>query len=308
MNEDTVTIENDGLTLEGTLCQPESSPDSVVLLIADSGNLDRNQNSMKTQLNQFNAIAEHLAEAGIASLRYDKRGCAMSTGNFDITGHSDLVNDANAWTRFLRTHGDTAGKPLYLLGYGEGSLIAPQVIKTEPAVTGQILLCPFLDNYADVIQRQAETTLAEIAVLPGFKGKLIRFFLRISGDQIRKQKKLLARIRKSTKPMLKIRKQVINAKWIREMMSLDAEAIHNSIVTPTLIVAGAKDLQSPPTDASRLEQLLTGPVQTHILPDMTHILKADLEAASTLRYSELSQQPIDPQLLNIITQWLKQER
>ena len=91
-------------------------------------------------------------------------------------------------------------------------------------------------------------------------------------------------------------------------MSLDAEAIHNSIVTPTLIVAGAKDLQSPPTDASRLEQLLTGPVQTHILPDMTHILKADLEAASTLRYSELSQQPIDPQLLNIITQWLKQER
>ena len=57
MNEETVTIENDGLTLEGTLCQPESSPDSVVLLIADSGNLDRNQNSMKTQLNQFNAIA-----------------------------------------------------------------------------------------------------------------------------------------------------------------------------------------------------------------------------------------------------------
>jgi hypothetical protein len=83
--------------------------------------------------------------------------------------------------------------------------------------------------------------LAEIAVLPGFKGKLIRFVLRLSGDQIAKQKKLIERIKKTSKTAIKIKKQVINAKWIREMVNLDARAIHASVNTNTLVIGGSKD-------------------------------------------------------------------
>jgi len=84
MIEATVLINSDGLSLEGALTLPSadaSATDQVVLLIASSGPLDRDQNSAKGKLNIFNQIAEHLAASGIASLRYDKRGCDNSEGD-----------------------------------------------------------------------------------------------------------------------------------------------------------------------------------------------------------------------------------
>ncbi len=245
--EETITFSSVDATLEGTLSLPDGQTvQQAVLLLAGSGPLDRNQNSTKVQLNLFNGIATHLAQHGIASLRYDKRGCGKSTGNYDATGHSDLVNDAEQALRFLQQHEIVGHVPVYVLGHSEGTLIAPQVIARTEGIQGQILLSPFVEDFASVIQRQARKSLSEIAELPGFKGKMIRFFLRISGDQIAKQQKLLERIRQSSKPTIKIRKQVINAKWIREMLALDAVAIHAQTTVPTLAIAGAKDVQCLP--------------------------------------------------------------
>lgn len=307
--EETITFENNDATLEGTLSLPEGQPVlQAVLMIAGSGPLDRNQNSLKVQLNLFNDIATHLAQSGIASLRYDKRGCGKSTGDYNSTGHSDLVNDAAAALRFLQEHTATSGSPMFILGHSEGTLIAPQVIARADNVSGQILLAPYVEEFTAVIRRQAEKALAEVATLPGFKGKLIRLFLRISGDQIKKQQKLIERIRKTSKPTIKIKKQVINAKWIREMAALDAPAIHAKSVLPTLAIGGAKDLQCLPGDVDKLQQIMSVPIQTHVIPDLTHILRRDFKEASTQHYTELSLQPVDAELLDSVTRWLKDQR
>ena len=90
--EETVSINNGGVSLEGTLSLPASGESyQAVLLIASSGPIDRNQNTAQVQLNIFNAVATNLASAGIASIRYDKRGCGNSAGDYNSTGHSDLV-------------------------------------------------------------------------------------------------------------------------------------------------------------------------------------------------------------------------
>ena len=175
-------------------------------------------------------------------------------------------------------------------------------------MAGQILLAPYLDNYETVIRRQAEKALEEIAVLEGFKGKLIRFFLRISGDQILKQKKLIERIRSNKKPTIKIKKQVINAKWIREMVQLDAIAIHEKVTVPTLVIGGEKDLQSLPGDVDKFKDLITAPVQTHVFSDLTHIMRTDENAPSAQHYTALSLQPVDERVLNTVQSWLVQQR
>lgn len=309
MIEETVSIENDGISLEGTLSLPDSGDiHQAVLLVPSSGPIDRNQNTAQVQLNIFNAVASCLASAGIASFRYDKRGCGDSTGEYDATGHSDLVSDATACLRYLQQKSPAKGLPTFVLGHGEGTIISPQLIAANSTVAGQILLAPYLDNYEIVIRRQAEKALTEIAELPGFKGKLIRFFLRISGDQIKKQKKLIERIRKTKKNTIKIKKQVINAKWIREMVQLDAVAIHRQVNVPTLAIGGEKDLQSLPTDVEKLKDLLITPVQTHIFSDLTHIMRTDAEAPSVQHYTALSLLPVDERVLNTLQSWLIEQR
>lgn len=308
MIEKTVSIENDGQTLAGTLALPDDQPASqCVLMIGGSGPLDRNQNSSNLQLNLFNAIAEHLAESGIASLRYDKRGCGLSTGSFDATGHSDLVEDASSWLQYLLAHEDFQNTSLYVLGHGEGALIGAQLAAASPAISGQIMLAPSVENYADVIQRQAENALKEVFEMPGLKGKLFRFFLRLGGDQIAKQKKLITRICKSSRATIKVRKQVINARWIREMIQLDPVAIYATASIPTLAIAGTKDVHSLPADVKRLKSVIKGSFKSQVIPDLTHVLRTDTGEPSIRHYARLAKQPVDEQVLSIIRGWLSRQ-
>src|SRR6266480_2479753 len=58
----------------------------VVVIIAGSGPTDRNGNSMMgIRPNSYAQLAWRLAERGIASLRYDKRGMPGTKGTFDLT-------------------------------------------------------------------------------------------------------------------------------------------------------------------------------------------------------------------------------
>lgn len=318
VHEQAASLNYAGNLLQGTLtlpCDSENTNDSessqpiiaALLLLPDSGPLDRNQNSIQVQLNIFNEIANSLAPKGIASLRYDKRGCGMSKGKFDTAGHSDLVADAQQWLDYLNTDPATQKAPIYILGHGEGSLIAAQLSAANTYVKGQILLTPFIEDYESVIRRQAENALEDIADLEGFRGKLIRFFVKLSGDQIAKQKKLIQKIRKSKRSTFKIRKQVINAKWIREMISLDAAAIHGSVTIPSLIIGGKKDLQCLPQDVEKIAAIVKGPVQSHVLDDLTHILRADPEKPSVRHYLQLTLQDVDKRVVDTISTWLAQQ-
>lgn len=66
--------------LSGTLLKPKSAsePPPVVLLIGGSGPTDRNGNQGGAGAGELRQLAEQLAERGIASLRYDKRGIGRS--------------------------------------------------------------------------------------------------------------------------------------------------------------------------------------------------------------------------------------
>src|SRR5438874_2627382 len=63
----------DGLHLAGTLVTPEDPPDRVVVLV-HGGGVTREEGGF------FTRLARGLAEAGIASLRYDLRGHGESEG------------------------------------------------------------------------------------------------------------------------------------------------------------------------------------------------------------------------------------
>lgn len=115
-------------TLYGTLLVPghkERPP--VILLIAGSGPTDRDGNNagLRGKNDSLKMLAEELAIAGFASVRFDKRGIGESAAA--APSESDLrfqvfVDDVDAWVKLLAA--DKRFSSLAVIGHSEGSTLA----------------------------------------------------------------------------------------------------------------------------------------------------------------------------------------
>ena len=127
----------DGATLAGTLVLPlrsEIQPVPGVVLIAGSGPTDRDGNNplIPVKVDLLRLIAERLAAAGIATLRYDKRGIGQSTARprsglkdeerFFLWEH--FVADAVGAHDELLRHNEIKPYATAFLGHSEGGLLA----------------------------------------------------------------------------------------------------------------------------------------------------------------------------------------
>ena len=112
-------------TIYGTLTRPSKLPAPVVLIIAGSGPTDRNGNSsVQLHTQAYAMLAADLAQRGIASVRYDKRGIAASASavlSEEKLRFTDYVSDAEGWLALLRA--DNRFIKIIVAGHSEGSLI-----------------------------------------------------------------------------------------------------------------------------------------------------------------------------------------
>jgi len=140
-----------GFDLAGTLTIPKGDgPFPAVVLISGSGPQDRDEQLAGHR--PFLVLADHLARAGIAVLRYDDRGYGESGGDLEGTS-ADLATDAAAAVDYLAAKPETGS--IGLLGHSEGGIIAPMVAATDPAVTFVIMLAGPGETGAEVLLQQA---------------------------------------------------------------------------------------------------------------------------------------------------------
>lgn len=305
MHEEEISVHTDDITLAGTLCTPgRDNKYPTVLMVHGSGPVDRNENTTKQQLNVFNAIAQALAAQGIASLRYDKRGCGASAGDYLSTGHTELVQDATRCLDFLASSDRVAANGLFILGHSEGAVIAPQVAQQRPAVAGLILLCPFVEDFEALLHRQAAQLEQEVNALDGAAGFFTRLLFRLIGQPTVLQRKLLKKIHNTDAPVIRKGLKKIPAKWFRELLALDAEAIFSSTHTPMLLIGGAKDLQCNPEDIFKISEVAPGATETMLIEDMTHLLRVDQNPASILASARLTDQPIEAVVTEKTVRWV----
>ena len=112
--------------LYGTLTIPDGVKKvPVVLIIAGSGPTDRDgNNAMGARTNAYRMLADSLQLAGIASLRYDKRGVGASMEGMkeeSAMRFNDMVNDAVAFIKALKA--DSRFSDVIVMGHSEGSLV-----------------------------------------------------------------------------------------------------------------------------------------------------------------------------------------
>ena len=298
-----VTFASGSLHLAGTLLLPASDGQwPAVLLIPGSGQVDRNENATKLRINAFRDIAVHLSEQGIATLRYDKRGVGASEGNFWDTGFFDNVTDAGAALGCLRSQKEVRSDKVLLLGHSEGALTATRLAATGVDVTGVILLAGPAQSGEDVLRWQAQQV---IAGMRGFN----RFVINLFHIDVRKaQKKQLDKIKKSTKNWYRVQFIAkLNAKWFREFMAYNPAGDLPKIQVPVLALTGSKDIQVDPGDLERMAGLVKAEFESHILPNITHILRAEPGQPTLSTYKQQITQPVDQSVLQAISEWLRRK-
>lgn len=293
-SEHPVTISIPHGQLTGTLLLPDGKgPFPVALIIAGSGPTDRNGNGPMLNTDAYKKLAEGLAEHGIATLRYDKRGIGASNVNqteaevrFD-----DFVNDAIALTAFLER--DKRFNSVSIIGHSEGSLIGIIAAERDSHVRALVSLEGAGRNLAAIIDEQVRANPNNppniVKEVESTNASLLAGKTVPNPDPM-----LTALFRPSVQPFLISEYKYDPAKEIAKLK------------IPVLIVQGAHDIQVASADAKALAA--ADPKAKLVIVDgMNHILvdaPAD-RAANAATYNQPSL-PLDPKLIQIIAQFLLQ--
>jgi len=109
--------------LDGLLLRPRGGVPPVAILIHGSGQTDMNSNLGGVEL--FRDIAHGLGEAGIASVRFNKRFYQHPPIPLDMTIHSEVLEDVSYAVHWA--YNNTALGDIYLVGFSLGGILAPTI-------------------------------------------------------------------------------------------------------------------------------------------------------------------------------------
>jgi hypothetical protein len=302
------------LILAGWLQLPPEGVDpwGTVVYLHGSGPQDREGNNPQATLNVFAPLAADAAAIGLASLRFDKRGVGGSSGDTLQADIHDLAGDAHAAVRFVRRLHETAQRPVFLVGHGEGSTLALLEAASNPDIVGLVLLSPVVRDMQEVLRMQAAVVQRAIEALRPEERQ--QMSIPPGYDQIQATEQFIAAIQAAPRDIAvaEIMGQTVPVRWFRSYFHLDIPSLLPNVRCPLLALTGSKDGQVPAEDALRLAELVRGagsPDATgEIVPDLTHILRRSTGPGDMSEYPGLVQQPIDEGLRRRIADWLQAHR
>jgi hypothetical protein len=294
-----VTFDSSGCILAGTFTEAVN-PVAAALLITGSGRTDRNTDAKvpggrTLRIGAGRAIAGALAGAGVPSLRYDKRGVGASGGDYLRAGMDDQRADARAALGWLAAR--AGGLPLLAVGHSEGAWYAAE-LAADGAVDGAALLGAGARPAGQVLSWQTEMLAARLPAAA-------RMILQITRtDVIRLQRKRVARIKASTAHIIRIQGIRLNARWWRDFLAHDPRPALGRITVPVLAITGGQDVQVPAEDVAAIGRLVQGPFEGHVARHLSHLLRPDPASAGPRAYRRAVRQPVDAEVLRLITTWI----
>jgi pimeloyl-ACP methyl ester carboxylesterase len=292
--ETPITLDTPTGQLAGTLELPAGADKPrVALLIAGSGPTDRDGNSSMVpgRNDSLKLLAAGLADAGIATVRYDKRGIGGShaAGSAESALRFEMfVDDAAAWIARLKA--DPRFASVAVIGHSEGSLIGMLAARQADAAAF-VSIAGIADGASTLMRKQLEGKLP-----PELEKESERILVSLeSGAVVDPVPPALATLfRPSVQPYLVSWFKYVPAQRIAEL------------TMPVLVVQGNTDIQVDVVQANRLHGARLG-AKLAIIPGMNHVFKhvravPELQVAS---YGDPSL-PVSPLLVKSIADFLHQ--
>jgi hypothetical protein len=291
--EQPITLDTPSGQIAGTLELPGAGGKyPVALIIAGSGPTDRDGNNpmLPGRNDSLKQLALALSEAGVASVRYDKRGIAASTpAGVDESAlrFEHYVDDAAAWIAKLKADPRFAAPAV--IGHSEGSLVG-MLAAQQAGASAFVSIAGIADAAPAVIRKQMDGKLPPDLVK---ESERILTALEAGNTVDNVPPALAALYRPSVQPYL--------ISWFRYVPTKQIAALD----MPVLVVQGNTDMQVEVGQANALHAAKSG-ARLAIIPGMNHVLKhvRAIPTQQAASYSDPSL-PIDPLLVKAVADFLK---
>ena len=316
-----------GINLAGTLTLPKKDGIfPVVILISGSGPQNRDEELLGHK--PFLVLSDYLTKNGIAVLRFDDRGTALSKGDFKTATSFDFATDVEAGIEYLKTRKEINKKQIGLIGHSEGAIIAPIVASRSKDISFIVLLAgPGIQGDKLLLLQQ----------------KLIGKASGISDDNLAKNeltyRKAFDIVNQSTSTkqlnidltnfikqslkdspnteipggmseddFVKLQVNQITNPWMQCFIKYNPAPTLEKVKCPVLALNGAKDLQVPPKENLEAikEALIKGGNKKAIIKELQNLNHLFQECKTGLpqEYSTI-EQTFSPTALTEILNWLQ---
>ena len=239
-----VSFNNGDAILKGTLVIPENASRQTPVLLMVTGSGLQNRDEEIFEHKPFAVIADALARAGIATLRYDDRGFGESTGDIVNCTTEDLKNDAFAGVQLLRSRFDKVG----VIGHSEGGTIA-LMLAAEKKVDFIVSLAGMAVSGKETLLWQNRLALAA-ANIPSetidvyCKALDEVFDASISGTAMPSTTQY--NLPTSLAQNLAVVTKQLQSPYMKQFLTLDSRPLLGNITCPVLALNGTKDTQVEP--------------------------------------------------------------
>ncbi len=316
-----ITWQVDAITMYGTLVRPEGDgPFPAVVMVAGSGPTDRDWNSPLLPGTNGSAalLAEALAQAGFASLRYDKRASGPHVnenlpamiGKISMQFHLDELAGA---VGALASQAGVRADRIFALTNSEGGLHALNYQLQSPTIpfAGLVLIAPPGRAVGAVARSQLA---AQAAALPNGDALLALYDAAIARFMAGQPMAPDPGLPQGVQLLLQSLESPANLPFARELWAADAASLLAKITAPTLILIGKKDIQVDwQADGEPLQRAAEGHANvTFLFPeDANHVLKqelrprAEVTAASVAESYNGPDTRLDPPSVASIVAWLQ---
>lgn len=292
-DSDSIHVSVPAGALQGSfLCPDTPAPWPAVLLISGSGPTDRNGNTvgLPGPNNSLQLLAEALAERGIASVRYDKRGLGGSRAA--LTSEAELrfdmlADDAAAWVQRMRL--DPRLSTITVAGHSEGSLLG--LLATQRANADAFVSLEGAGRSASAVIHEQLASRAPAPLAAQADSIMAELDAGRTVDSV--PPALLALFRPSVQPYL--------ISWFRHDPAKELAKLQ----VPVLVVQGTTDIQVSQQDA-RLLAAADPRAKLVVVDGMNHVLKlvpSDMNQ-QLKSYSDPSL-PVAPQVVSAVASFVK---
>lgn len=307
----------DGVTLAGLLTLPaddDEAPFPAMLLLQGSGPTDRDGNQLPdVRTNLLRQIARNLAEEGIATLRFDKRGLHANAKELpqdpvalrDFVAWENFVGDAELAFRWLAADSSIDGERVGIAGHSEGGLIALNIVQRERALPKALVLLAtpgrptgavLADQLTGLMTRQGASAAQKAEVLA--EDKRIRAAILATGE-----------VPDIVPPGLQPLYPAYLGRYYQSLFQFDPAKALEHFDGPSLVLAGGGDIQvSPERDFKPLSAILLAKDNgsaAFIAPGVSHNLKP--VAPGETGFEGLIDAGIEAELNSWLSRMLKDE-
>lgn len=326
-----ITFENKkaNVILAGTLTLPQKEGNfPAVVLISGSGPQNRDEELLGHK--PFLVLSDYLTRNGIAVLRFDDRGTALSEGDFKAATSLDFASDVEAGIQYLKTRKEIKKNKIGLIGHSEGGLIAPMIAAKSREVDFIVLLAGTGITGAEILLLQQEligraSGSSEKDLLQIRNNNQGAFeILKNSNSQEELTKdltiyfeKILKETPQSEKPKnvkeeeyVKMMVDELTNPWMQFFIKYNPAVSLEKVKCPVLAINGEKDLQVPAKiNLEAIKKALDKGKNKNItvkeLPNLNHLFQ-ECKTGLPEEYATI-EETFSPKALEEIKNWIQNQ-